>query len=168
MKAFVLGTVGSRSGLIEALEAVRKTNIVKEAYLIWGPYDLICKVETSTIGQLNTLLDVMYEQGFVDSNTMIVNDEGGLSYEVDNINEIKKCAYIFIKKRRPAAPRLWDKYLKSIDDIVEAHELFGMWDVVVSVREDAREEFFERVFKKLWLLTEVNLTSTHTMFTVKI
>jgi len=168
MKAFVLATVGARSGLIEGLEAVRRANIVKEAYLIWGPYDLICKVEISTIGQLNTLLDIMYDQGFIDSNTMIVNDEGGLSYELDNSANIRKCAYIFIKKRRPSAPRLWDKYLRSIDDIVEAHELFGMWDVVVAVKEEAREDFFERVFKKLWLLTEVNLTSTHTMFTVKL
>ncbi|MDJ0269972.1 MAG: hypothetical protein NXY59_05430 [Aigarchaeota archaeon] len=34
------------------------------------------------------------------------------------------------------------------------------WDVVVAVREEAREEFFDRLFKKLWILTEVNLTST--------
>jgi hypothetical protein len=33
--------------------------------------------------------------------------------------------------------------------------------------EEAREDFFNRFFKKLWLLTEVNMTSTHTMFTVK-
>jgi hypothetical protein len=51
--------------------------------------------------------------------------------------------------------------------VLEAHELFGMWDVVVSVAEEAREDFFNRFFKKLWLLTEVNMTSTHTMFTVK-
>ncbi len=168
MKAFVLATVGTRSGLLEALQAVRGSNIVKEAYLIWGPYDMICKVEAASIGQMNTLLDLMYDQGFIDSNTLIVNDEGGLSFEVENVNTIKKCAYIFIKKRRPSAPRLWDKYLKGIEDIVEAHELFGMWDVVVAVREEAREEFFDRVFKKLWILTEVNLTSTQTMFTVKV
>ena len=168
MKAFVLATVGTRSGLIEGLNAVRGVGIVKEAYLIWGPYDLLCKVEVSSLGQLNTLLDVMYDSGFVDSNTMVVNDEGGLSYELPDCDKVKKCAYILIKKRRPGAPRLWEKYLRNIEDILEAHELFGMWDVIVGVREEAREEFFDRVFKKLWLLTEVNLTSTHTVFTLKL
>jgi hypothetical protein len=102
----------------------------------------------------------------VDTNTLIVN-EGGLSVEREGCGGRRKSAYVFIKMRRPSAPKLWEKYLMSIEDVLEAHELFGMWDVVVSVAEEAREDFFNRFFKKLWLLTEVNMTSTHTMFTVK-
>jgi len=168
MKAFVLGSVGTRSGLIETLNAVRGSNIVREAYLIWGPYDLICKVEVASLGQLNSLLDLLNDNGVVDTNTLIVNSEGRLSFESEDVDTISKCAYIFIKVRRPAVPKLWDKYLKTIEDIVESHELFGMYDVVLAVREEVREEFFDKVFRKLWLLTEVNLTSTHTMFTVKV
>jgi len=168
VKAFLLGTVATRGGLIECLNAVRGSDLVKEAYLIWGPYDLICKVEVDSLGQLNRLLDIFNDQGVVDSNTMLVNQEGGLSYEKSGADVTKKCAYIFMKLRRPAAPKLWDKYISTLDDIVEAHQLFGMYDVVVAVREEAREDFFDRIFRKLWVLTEVNLNSTHTMFTVKI
>ena len=168
MKAFVLGSVSTRSALVDSLKAVRASDIVREAYLIWGPYDMICKAEVSSLGQLNTLLDLLHDNNIIDTNTMIVNEEGGLSFEVDNAEKIRKCAYIFIKMRRPSAPRLWDTFLKSIEDIVEAHQLFGMYDVIVAVREDAREEYFDRVFKRLWLLTEINLTSTYTSFTLKV
>lgn len=167
MKAFILGTVGTRSGLVETLSAVRADKNVRESYLIWGPYDLLSKTTFENLQQLDSFLNLMRDHGVVDTNTMLVN-EGGLSFEKTEMEGVKKCAYIFIKMRRPSAPKLWEKYLRAIDDVVEGHELFGMWDVVVSVAEDAREEFFDRVFKKLWLLTEVNMTSTHTMFTVKV
>jgi len=166
MIAFVLGTVGTRSGLTETLNAVRADKDVREAYLIWGPYDLIAKVNAENLPHLNRILDNMREHGVIDTNTLIVN-EGGLSFQKEDASTRRKCAYIFIKMRRPSAPRLWEKYLIAIDEILEGHELFGMWDVVVSVAEEAREDFFNRVFKRLWLLTEVNMTSTHTMFTVK-
>ncbi|MEM0089960.1 MAG: Lrp/AsnC ligand binding domain-containing protein [Nitrososphaerota archaeon] len=168
MKAFILGSVSTRSALIDSLKAIRDSGLVKEAYLIWGPYDMLCKVEVSSLGQLNTVLDLLHDSEVIDTNTLIVNEEGGLTFEVKDVDKIKKCAYIFIKLRRPAAPRLWDTFLKSIEDVTEAHQLFGMYDVVISVREEAREEYFERVFKRLWLLTEVNLTSTYTCFTLKV
>lgn len=167
MKAFVLGTVGTRSGLIETLSAVRSDKNVVESYLIWGPYDLIAKTIFDSLSQLDSFLNLLRDHGVVDTNTLIVNDNG-LSFEKPELEKIKKCAYIFIKMRRPSAPKLWEKYLMAIDDVAEGHEIFGMWDVVVSVKEEARDEFFDRVFKKLWLLTEVNMTSTHTMFTVKV
>ncbi|MEM0384352.1 MAG: Lrp/AsnC ligand binding domain-containing protein [Candidatus Caldarchaeum sp.] len=166
MKAFVLGTVGTRSGLTETLAAVRSDKNIEESYLIWGPYDTVSKVNCESLKHLNQVLDVMREHGVVDTNTLIVN-EGGLSFEKENCGKTRKCAYIFIKMRRPSAPKLWEKYLMSIEEVLEGHELFGMWDVVVSVAEEARTDFFNRVFKRLWLLTEVNMTSTHTMFTVK-
>ncbi len=166
MKAFVLGTVGTRSSLLDTLSGVRGDKNVEESYLIWGPYDIISKVKADSLPQLNSILDVMREHGVVDTNTLIVN-EGGLSVEKEGCGGRRKSAYVFIKMRRPSAPKLWEKYLMSIEDVLEAHELFGMWDVVVSVAEEAREDFFNRFFKKLWLLTEVNMTSTHTMFTVK-
>ncbi|MEM4302811.1 MAG: Lrp/AsnC ligand binding domain-containing protein [Candidatus Caldarchaeum sp.] len=166
MKAFVLGTVGTRSGLTETLTAVRSDKNVEESYLIWGPYDVISKVNAESLPHLNRILDHMREHGVVDTNTLIVN-EGGLSFEKENCSSRRKCAYIFIKMKRPSAPKLWEKYLMAIDEVLEGHELFGMWDVVVSVAEEARDDFFNRVFKRLWLLTEVNMTSTHTMFTVK-
>ncbi len=166
MKAFVLGTVGSRSGLIETIQAIRSDKNVEESYLIWGPYDVLSKVNVESLKHLNSVLDSMRGYGVVDTNSLIVN-EGGLSFEKEGAGSRRKCAYIFIKMRRPSAPKLWEKYLMSIDEILEGHELFGMWDVVVSVDEDARDDFFNRVFKRLWLLTEVNMTSTHTMFTVK-
>jgi len=167
MKAFILGTVGTRSGLVETLTAVRSDKNVKESYLIWGPYDLISETMIDSLTQLDSLLNLMRDHGVVDTNTMLVN-EAGLSFTKPELENARKCAYIFIKMRRPSAPKLWEKYLKAIDDIAAAYELFGMWDVVVSVAEEAREDFFNRVFKKLWLLTEVNMTSTHTMFTVKV
>ncbi|MCS7136263.1 MAG: Lrp/AsnC ligand binding domain-containing protein [Nitrososphaerota archaeon] len=168
MKAFILGSVSTRSALLDSLKAARASSLVKEAYLIWGPYDMLCKVEVSSLGQINTVLDLLYDNEVIDTNTLIVNEEGGLTFEVNDVDKIRKCAYIFIKLKRPAAPRLWDTFLKSIDDVTEAHQLFGMYDVVISVREEAREEYFERVFKRLWLLTEVNLTSTYTYFTLKV
>lgn len=167
MKAFILGSVSARSILLDSLKAARSSKFVKEAYLIWGPYDMICKVEVPSIGYLNSVLDLLHENEVVDTNTLIVNEEGGLSFEVDNVDNIRKCAYIFIKLRRPAAPKLWDTFLRGIEDITEAHQLFGMYDVIISVKEEARDEYFERVFKKLWLLGEVNLTSTYTSFTLK-
>ncbi|PUA32713.1 MAG: hypothetical protein B9J98_03835 [Candidatus Terraquivivens tikiterensis] len=168
MKAFILGSVSTRSALVDSLRAARNSSFIKEAYLIWGPYDMLCKAEVSSLGQLNTVLDLLHDSEVVDTNTLIVNEEGGLTFEVEDVDKIKKCAYIFMKLRRPAAPRLWDTFLKGIEDITEAHQLFGMYDVVISVREEAREEYFDRVFKRLWLLTEVNLTSTHTCFTLKV
>jgi len=168
MKAFILGSVSTRSALVDSLKTVRDSGLVREAYLIWGPYDMICKVEVSSLGQLNTVLDLLHDSEVIDTNTLIVNEEGGLTFEVKDIDKIRKCAYIFMKLRRPAAPRLWDTFLKSIEEVMEAHQLFGMYDVVISVREEAREDYFERVFKRLWLLTEVNLTSTYTCFTLKI
>ncbi len=167
MKAIILGTVGTRSGLVETLTAVRSDKNVKESYLIWGPYDLISEVQIESLTMLDSLLNLMRDHGVVDTNTLIVN-EAGLSFTKPEFDGVKKCAYIFIKMRRPSAPKLWEKYLKAIEDVASAYELFGMWDVVVTVIEDAREDFFNRVFKKLWLLTEVNMTSTHTMFTVKV
>lgn len=166
MKAFILGTVGTRSGLIETINAIRTDKNVEETYLIWGPYDTLTKVSADNLQHLNSILDAMRGYGVVDTNTLIVN-EGGLSFEKEGSSKRRKCAYIFIKMRRPSAPKLWEKYLMSIDEVMEGHELFGMWDVVVSVAEEARDDFFNKVFKRLWLLTEVNMTSTHTMFTVK-
>ncbi|MCS6784020.1 MAG: Lrp/AsnC ligand binding domain-containing protein [Candidatus Caldarchaeum sp.] len=166
MKAFVLGTVGTRSGLIETITSLRNDKNIEESYLIWGPYDVLSKVSADSLKHLNSILDAMRAHGVVDTNTLIVN-EGGLSFEKEGAPSRRKCAYIFVKMRRPSAPKLWEKYLMSIDEILEGHELFGMWDVVVSVAEEARDDFFNRVFKRLWLLTEVNMTSTHTMFTVK-
>ncbi|MCS7143070.1 MAG: Lrp/AsnC ligand binding domain-containing protein [Aigarchaeota archaeon] len=165
MKAFVLGTVGARSELLNCLDAVRRSNLVSEAYLIFGIHDIICKVEFERLQQLNGLLDVLTQNGVVDSNTMIVNSEG-LSFEREGGYKRKKCAYTFIKIRRPAAPRLWETFLKSVDTIAEAHEVYGMYDVVVGVSEDAKHDFFNRYFRRLWLLTDINMTNTHTFFTV--
>jgi DNA-binding Lrp family transcriptional regulator len=80
MKAFVLGTVGTRSSLLDTLSGVRGDKNVEESYLIWGPYDIISKVRADSLPQLNSILDVMREHGVVDTNTLIVN-EGGLSVE---------------------------------------------------------------------------------------
>ncbi len=123
MKAFVLGTVGTRSGLTETLTAVRSDKNIEEAYLIWGPYEVVSKVTADSLSHLNHILDIMREHGVVDTNTLIVN-EGGLSFEKENCATRRKCAYIFIKMKRPSAPKLWEKYLRSIDEILEGHELF--------------------------------------------
>lgn len=167
IKAYILGIVGSRSELISCLEASRKIQFVKEAYLIYGAYDLICKVEVDKLEQINVVLDNLFQNGIVDSNTLIVNS-AGLNLEKPESSKKKKCAYTFIKIRRPAAPKLWDKFLNSIDAVLEAHEVYGFYDVVVSVSEDVRSDFFNNYFRKLWLLTDINLNSTTTTFTVDI
>jgi hypothetical protein len=38
----------------------------------------------------------------------------------------------------------------------------------VGVAAEARHDFFNSYFRKLWLLTEINMNSTTTMFTVDI
>jgi len=167
MRAFVLGVISTRSGLLNALEAVRSSDLVKEAYLLFGSYDLICKTEFEGFDQLNSLLEILNRTGLHDSNTLIVND-AGLSFEKEGCDETRKSAYIFIKIRRPSAPKFWEKHLRSIEPVMEAHEVYGLYDVVVGISEEAREDFFNKVFRPLWLLTEVNMTATHTMFTVKV
>ncbi|MCS7125839.1 MAG: Lrp/AsnC ligand binding domain-containing protein [Aigarchaeota archaeon] len=167
MKAFVLSIISPRSGLVQALNAVKSSRMVKEAYLIYGTYDLICKIEFDNLTQVDSFLEVLQQHGLQDSNTLIVK-EGGLSFEKERASEIEKCAYIFGKIRRPSVPKFWEAHLKSIEPVLEAHELYGLYDVVIGVREDVRADFYNQVFKQLWLLTEVNLTATHTMFTVKL
>lgn len=167
LKAFVLGIVGARSELLSCLEAVRASNLVVEAYLIYGTYDIICKVEFENFAQLNGLLDVLTQNGVVDSNSMIVNSEG-LSFEKEEARKKRKHAYTFIKIRRPAAPRLWETFLRSIDTVLEAHEVYGIYDVVVGVSEDAKVDFFNSYFRRLWLLTDINMTNTHTFFTLEV
>jgi len=167
VKAYILGTVGTRSQLIECLEATKRTQFVKEAYLIFGTADLIAKVEVETLSQINTVLDNLYHNGVVDTNTLIVNS-AGLNFERPESSSRRKCAYTFIKIRRPAAPRLWDRFLQTIDHVLEAYEIFGIYDVIVGVGEESRADFFNSYFRKLWLLTEINMNSTTTMFTVNI
>jgi DNA-binding Lrp family transcriptional regulator len=167
VKAYILGTVGTRSQLIQCLEATRQTQFVKEAYLIFGTADIIVKVEVENLPQINTVLDNLYHNGVVDTNTLIVNS-AGLSFERPESTSRKKCAYTFIKIRRPAAPRLWDRFLQTIDHVLEAYEIFGIYDVIVGVAAEARHDFFNSYFRKLWLLTEINMNSTTTMFTVDI
>ncbi|MCL7402293.1 MAG: Lrp/AsnC ligand binding domain-containing protein [Thaumarchaeota archaeon] len=167
MKAYILSIISPRSGLVQALNAVKSSKIVREAYLIYGTYDLICKIEFDNFSQVDTFLDMLQENGLQDSNTLIVK-EGGLSFEREECNQTEKCAYIFGKIKRPSVPKFWEKHLKSMKSVMEAHELYGLYDVVISVSEDARTDFYNQVFKQLWLLTEVNLTATHTMFTVKL
>ncbi|MCS7146174.1 MAG: Lrp/AsnC ligand binding domain-containing protein [Nitrososphaerota archaeon] len=167
MKAFILGSVGKRSELIECLHATRRIQLVREAYLIFGTADIIAKVEVNTIEQINSVLDTLYQNGVVDTNTLIVNS-AGLNFERQLTTPKKKCAYTFIKIRRPAAPRLWDRFLQSIEHVMEAYEIFGIYDVIVGVGEDAKSDFFNSYFRRLWLLTEINMNSTTTMFTVDI
>lgn len=167
MKAYILSIISPRSGLVQALNAVRSSKIVKEAYLIYGAYDLICKIEFDNFSQIDAFLDMLQQNGLQDSNTLIVK-EGGLSFEAEECDRTEKCAYIFGKIKRPSIPKFWEKHLKSIESVMEAHELYGLYDVVITVSEDARTDFYNKVFKQLWLLTEVNLTATHTMFTVKL
>lgn len=167
VKAFILGTVGNRGALIECLQATRQAQFVKEAYLIFGTADLIAKIEVKTIEQINTVLDTLYQNGVVDTNTLIVN-EAGLNYERTLTAPKRKCAYTFIKIRRPAAPRLWDRFLQRIEHVLEAYEIFGIYDVIVGVSEDAKSDYFNSFFRKLWLLTEINMNSTTTMFTVDV
>jgi len=167
MKAYILSIISPRSGLVQALNAVRSSKIVREAYLIYGTYDLICKVEFDSFPQIDSFLEVLQENGLQDSNTLIVK-EGGLNFEREECDKTEKCAFIFGKIKRPSVPKFWEKHLKSIESVMEAHELYGLYDVVISVSENARTDFYNQVFKQLWLLTEVNLTATHTMFTVKL
>jgi DNA-binding Lrp family transcriptional regulator len=167
VKAFILGSVGKRSELIECLQATRRAQFVEEAYLIFGTADIIAKVRVNNLEQINSVLDTLYQNGIVDTNTLIVN-EAGLNFERQLDKPKKKCAYTFIKIRRPAAPRLWDRFLQGIEYVTEAYEIFGIYDVIVGVSEDARSDFFNSYFRKLWLLTEINMNSTTTMFTVDI
>lgn len=167
MKAFVLSIISPRSGLAQALSAVRSSKMVREAYLVYGAYDMLCKIEFDSLLQIDSFLELLQQYGLQDSNTLIVK-EGGLSFEKEGVDETEKCAYIFGKIRRPSVPKFWETHLRSIDSVMEAHELYGLYDVVISVREDARIDFYNKVFKQLWLLTEVNLTATHTMFTVRL
>jgi len=167
LKAYILGSVGKRSELIGCLQAARKTQLVKEAYLLYGAVDLIAKVEVTSLEQLNSILDTFYENGIVDTNTLIVNS-AGLNYERELPTPKRKCAYTFIKIRRPAAPRLWDRFLQNVEPVLEAYEIFGVYDVIVGVSEDARPDFFNSYFRRLWLLTEINMNSTTTMFTVDV
>jgi hypothetical protein len=51
---------------------------------------------------------------------------------------------------------------------MEAYEIFGMYDVIVAVSEDVRHDFFDSYFRKLWILTEINMNNTTTMFTVEV
>ncbi|MEM4185443.1 MAG: hypothetical protein QXE50_07330, partial [Nitrososphaerota archaeon] len=67
-----------------------------------------------------------------------------------------------------AAPRLWDRFLQRIEHVLEAYEIFGIYDVIVGVSEDAKSDYFNSFFRKLWLLTEINMNSTTTMFTVDV
>ncbi|MCS7117360.1 MAG: Lrp/AsnC ligand binding domain-containing protein, partial [Thaumarchaeota archaeon] len=113
VRAFILGTVGSRSELISCLEGVRGAPRVEEAYLIWGTYDIIAKAAVERLEEINDVLDAIYRAGVVDSNTLIVNPRG-LNLEKPESKSKKKCAYTFIKIRRPAAPKLWDRFLRGI------------------------------------------------------
>lgn len=167
MKAYILSTISPRSGLVQALNVVRSSKIVREAYLIYGTYDLLCKIEFDNFSQIDAFLDMLQQNGLQDSNTLIVK-EGGLSFEREECEKTKKCAFIFGKIKRPSVPKFWEKHLKSMEMVMEAHELYGLYDVVITVSEDARTDFYNKVFKQLWLLTEVNLTATHTMFTVEL
>lgn len=167
IRAFVLGIVGSRSELISSLRSIRSSPHVDEAYLIWGTYDVIAKVTVPDLEDLNSVLDSLYRSGVVDSNTLIVNPRG-LNLEKPESKTKRKCAYTFIKIRRPAAPRLWERFLSEIEPVMEAYEIFGMYDVIVAVSEDVRHDFFDSYFRKLWILTEINMNNTTTMFTVEI
>jgi hypothetical protein len=170
MKAFILGVLSTRVGLEDCINAIRKQQMEKlkrgETYLLYGHFDIISKFEGER-EDLELLLEIMASNGVADTNTMIV-DELGLNYEVEGCDSIRKAAYVFLKSSRPTNFLLWESALKQIKDVVEFHEIYGFHDVVVSVREEARHNFLNKVSKPLWAIAQFGLTITQTMFTIEI
>jgi DNA-binding Lrp family transcriptional regulator len=50
---FINAAIGSESAVLEALKKVRG---VKEAYLVYGTYDIVGKIETDTMDSLKELV----------------------------------------------------------------------------------------------------------------
>ena len=50
---FINATMGPESAVLEALQKVRG---VKEAYLVYGTYDIVVKIETDTMDSLKDLV----------------------------------------------------------------------------------------------------------------
>jgi hypothetical protein len=169
MKAFVLGVMGARVDLEGFLSAIRKLQSEKikkgEAYLLYGDFDTIAKFEGDRNG-LELLLMTMSFHGVADTNTIIV-DESGMNYEVEGCDSIRKAAYILLKSVRPTNLSAWQSILKQIEDVTEFHEIYGAYDVLVSVREEARHDFLRRVLKPIRSLTKYGLIATNTLFTIE-
>jgi len=73
--AFVLinTEIGSESKVVESL---RKFDAVKEAYMVYGVYDIVTKVEAETMGNLKEIVrhKVRKQEGVHSTLTLIVTE----------------------------------------------------------------------------------------------
>ena len=65
--------IGSES---KAVESLRKLEAVKEAYMVYGVYDIVTKVEAETMGNLKEIIThkVRKQEGVHSTLTLIVID----------------------------------------------------------------------------------------------
>jgi hypothetical protein len=168
MKAFVLGFLSTTSGLVDALTSIRSSKLQRETYILYGNYDVISKTDTETADGIPKLLEVMARNGVVDTHTLIVDERLDLSYEADDCKDVRKCAYVFLKSRRPFNYGRWAAPLKSNKLIAEAHATYGFYDAILSVREEARKNFLHDVSMYLWSLSDIGVIGTQTLFTVEL
>jgi DNA-binding Lrp family transcriptional regulator len=165
-KAFILAQCGIDINLETIIEEIRELHGVNEAYLMYGPYDLLVKSATENTRELAALIRTLGTKGVVTTTTFIVDKNLGLSFEKDNSDKIRKCAYVFIKVQQVAEISKLEKPLKDEKlPILEAHSVFGRYDVIISIEEAARSKMFSQVTKYLRSLE--GITSCDTLFTVE-
>jgi hypothetical protein len=164
MKVFVLGILGTRIGP-EPLEALRA--IEKETYLVYGDYDVISRVE-GTPDKVHETIRQMWLRGVADTNTLIVNEESELKYVSSECGNARKCAYVLMKSVRPTRFHEWIGPIGANKFVCEAHEIYGVYDAIVSIREEGRSNFLKEVITPLFELTREGLIGTKTLFTVEL
>lgn len=168
VKAFILGLIGTLTELEPCLERIRQYPQQKDSYLTYGIYDSISKVEVTSQEELTGFLNIIESLGVEDTETMSVDETVGAMIERKDCDKTRKSAYIFMKMRTPKDYSVLMQSLRENDNIVEAYPLHGRYDLVVSVREDARRRLFKKVIKHLRLLRPKGIASTTTCITVEI
>jgi hypothetical protein len=169
MKAFVLGFLSTTANLVESLTAIREeADSRNDTYVLYGGYDIISKTDTEAADGVPKLLGIMAKNGVLDTHTLIVDERLGLSFETKDCKDSKKCAYVFLKSKRPFDYKKWEAPLRSNTFITEAHATYGFYDAVLSVREEARKNFLHGVSMYLWSLREIGVIGTQALFTVEL
>ena len=68
-------------------------------------------------------------------------------------------AFVFINSESGAEDELLEE-LKKIENVVEAHGIYGLYDVVVKVKADTMDELKDMIHRKLRRLDNVRSTLT--------
>ena len=144
MKAYVLGIIGASTDAGKLIKGLRTYSFVKEAYLLYGTYDLIAKVEVEKPTELSRSLVRFREEGIAGTASYIVN-ANHLDYESPSCKKTKKSAYLFCRVSEYIDDSFIREVLSDSTSLCEAAYVFGAYDLIFSVNEKVRDQVFRKV-----------------------